>query len=122
MKDTWKNILLVCIPVLKYDFHNIHGALSEEGSLRQRSVCGNVLWPSVRTPHFHSEDMHSIPSQGAESHSCTAWLKSKNVEENSVCNKDPICKVSVCIQIFVLSHEMSCWVSVYIKCVHVWRA
>lgn len=29
----YENILLVCIPVSKYDFHNIHDALSEEKSL-----------------------------------------------------------------------------------------
>lgn len=43
----YENILLVCIPVLKYDFHNIHGALSEEGSLRSKEVCvGMSWWPS----------------------------------------------------------------------------
>lgn len=63
---------------------------------------GMSWWPSGEDSTA-SEDMHSIPGQGAESHSCTAWLKKQNVEENSVCNKDPIfVKVSVCIQIFVL--------------------
>ena len=85
----YENILLFCIPILKYNFHNIHDALSEERSLQNTTVrVGRSWWSS-------GEDCTPLrtwsqPLVRELNPSRTAWLKKQNVEENSVCSKDPV--------------------------------
>ena len=83
----YENILLFCIPILKYNFHNIHDALSEERSLQNKKVCVGMSSGEDSTL-LRTRSQSLVRELNPTSH--TAWLKKQNVEENSVCSKDPV--------------------------------